>query len=169
MALFGRKPKPRFWLAGRDYGEDPRALYSRGLQYVQRDEYRGMIAVGWQIMRVAGLHVEQSRDFLQDGFSGLQYSSEFDATEGRVFLTALLNVLEDPAVVANHATADAQSDYFVVRCWAAMNHFNLLDDREQDDHREALFQALTGEPQSQHLTIAARQWVHGYRIDKGEI
>lgn len=155
--------RPPFWETAR--GNNVEVLYNEGIEYVQRDDFRGMIATGWRIMQLDGLHVAQSEDFIRDGWLAWQLSDEFETSEARAFLAALLGTLDENPIVPyrGNDVEKARGDYYGVRCWAAMYDYNM---RDEDKQRGAeLFEMLTAEPQRNYLTGQAKSWVRQYTSD----
>lgn len=88
-----------FWQVAPFATSDPGALYHEGIACVTAGDGRGMIAVGWALWDLVGLHQHQARDFLFDGYTSWSDAAA-PVNERVAFLTAVLDRLRDiqPAV-----------------------------------------------------------------------
>lgn len=112
-----------FWAVPPISTDDPGVLYHYGIQCVARKDGPGMIATGWTLWRRAGLHRNQAKDLILDGFTEWRDSAKYSAPQGLAFLEAALKRVmgatpppapTDPAFVSSDVMEKA-SAYFSFR------------------------------------------------------
>src|SRR4051794_10620865 len=125
-----------FWRTAPTRSTDPAVLYQHGVACVAKRDGKGMLATGWALCQVAGLHEHQASDFLTDGYRIWRESPTFDRGQAAAFLADLFGALcslSPPSVPDDiwSAAPDAvmpASIYFGTRCWAGNELLEISSD-----------------------------------------
>jgi hypothetical protein len=127
MRRFGRQaenPLP-FWRQP-PFGGNSAALREHGISAYIRDDGKTMMASGWAIWRQSGMHSEQARDLIIDGYNLWKKEPSCSYPERNTFLRDLLGTLEGdappPCPVDIHAaprdSVMPAADYYGTIAWA---------------------------------------------------
>jgi hypothetical protein len=126
VVLFGqRRAKPPFWHRSPLPVADASRIHEAGVMFVTRDEGPKMMAAGWAIWDVAGLHRHQAFELLSDGFRSWQRSGRSTPELEVRFLTEMFERLAPDLPVPEGPVADLPPDvvgrlstYYTARAWA---------------------------------------------------
>jgi hypothetical protein len=78
MGLFRRGDTPGRERSGLG-GADGSRLYQHGIDCVTRQDGKGMMAAGWGLLDISGIHERQAFDFLSDGFRAWRSEPDYDS------------------------------------------------------------------------------------------
>ena len=138
MAFFSRRqrrPPAAFWLKPPLPTNDVGDLHAHGIGCVMRGDGPGMMLTGWAIWDLAGLHEQQARDFLRDGYKAWCASG---AAQGGVRIEFLQQVFErlrviEPSISPSEDLSTLPpevltplAEAYLMRCWAGSELLEVL-------------------------------------------
>src|ERR1700712_512263 len=174
MGLGNRTQQP-FWRTTPIRSTDPAVLYQHGIECVGKRDGKGMIATGWALCQVAGLHEHQAGDFLTDGYRIWRESSGFDRGQAAAFLADLFGALcslTPPSVPADIWSASAEavmraSIYYGTRCWAGNELLEVAVDQETRTQYEPLVYRAAEEAPHDFVPTRSVEFAKSYAARNG--
>ncbi|HSP39458.1 MAG TPA: hypothetical protein VLR26_17090 [Frankiaceae bacterium] len=174
MGLRNRTPQP-FWRTTPIRSTDPAALYQHGIECVGKRDGKGMLATGWALCQVAGLHEHQAGDFLTDGYRIWRESPGFDRAQAAAFLADLFGALcslTPPPVPADIWSASSQavmpaSIYYGTRCWAGNELLEVAADQETQAQYEPLVYRSAAEAPHDFVPSRSVEFAKSYAARNG--
>lgn len=142
MGFFGRRRQhaggrtTAFWLIPPFSTHDAEHLHAHGIDCVIRSDGPGMMSTGWAIWNIAGLHEQEARDFLMDGYKAWCASGGADDSIRVEFLEHVFERLRDiePPVSPSDDLSRVSwevmapiAEAYGMRCWAGSELLELLN------------------------------------------
>ena len=165
-----RAPQTPFWQQPPIRGSDPVALYAHGVRSVTQQDGPAMMATGWALWTITGIHQHQAFDFLSDGYGAWRSTAAFDPALGRMFTEQLLAGLEaDPPVPTDIYSAapdvvEPLATHYSARCWAASELASYEDVSAEDKQR--IYSAIERAPQP-FVPPRSMHWARAYAHNQG--
>lgn len=167
-----KKARSPFWKQPPFPSSDPAMLYQAGISCVQRSDGKGMMAAGWRIWRLAGLHEHQASDFLTGGYDLWRESSDFEPALAATFLNELLEGLRDAPLLPGDIWSLPREVVMPVasqhgaRAWAASGLIAVSRPDERSTIEQVAYSAVSGSPRP-FVPPRSIAWAEGYADQNG--
>ena len=172
MRLFKRGPKRPFWETPPFVSDDPGVLQQRGILAVGSGDGKTMIATGWAIWRLAGLHQYQAADLIRDGYRAWSDSQDFDVEQAAQFLSELIRRLSaDPVLVGNIWNLPPEevipiSTHYSLRSWAVSERLEMTDADERSRWEAEAFRLISASYR-EFVPHRSERWASEYATANG--